>query len=130
MHGLGMHYRANGCFLYVGNRVNGHKEGKGTSYYDNNVPAYEGTWSRSVPHGTGRSYKPDGSLKYEGEFKRGLEHGEGTYYYRSGMTEKGVWINGQKEGKMLFYNKDGKYLHSVKYKDGVNIENKGRCFIF
>ena len=62
---------------YVGQVVNGKKEGKGIRYWN------------------------DGE-RYEGDWKNDKAEGKGIYYYKSGNRYEGDWKNDKKEGKGIF----------------------------
>ncbi len=52
--------------------------------------------------------KENGVKQSEIEVKDGLSSGEAKYYYASGkLMEKGIFENGQKNGKWLRYNESG-----------------------
>ena len=67
---------------YVGQVVNGLKEGKGIFYWN------------------------DGD-KYEGDWRNNKIEGKGIYYYKSGNRYEGDWRNDNREGKGIFYFPNG-----------------------
>ena len=67
---------------YVGQVVNGLKEGKGIMYYN------------------------DGD-RYEGEWRNDKKEGKGIYYYHSGNREMGDYYNGKEIGKHVMLTKNG-----------------------
>ena len=70
---------------YVGDLINGIREGKGTMYYNN-------------------------GNKYEGEWKNGLKEGKGILYFKCGEKYEGEWKNDKKEGKgNTYYQSDDRY---------------------
>ena len=66
---------------YVGQVVNGLKEGNGIYYYNNGD-------------------------KYEGDFKNNLREGKGIFYYNDGDKYEGDFKNGIPDGKGIMFNKD------------------------
>ena len=90
---------------YIGEVVNGKKEGKGIYYY-NDGDRYEGDWKNDIREGKGIYYYNDGE-RYEGDWKNGKKEGKGIYYYNSGNRYEGDWKNDNKEGKGICYYKNG-----------------------
>ena len=68
---------------YVGQIVNGLREGKGIVYYN------------------------DGD-RYEGDYRNGKKEGKGIYYYNNGDREMGDFYNGKAIGKFVMLTRDGK----------------------
>ena len=64
---------------YIGQVVNGIREGKGI-YYWNDGDRYEGDFRNGKKEGKGIYYYNDGD-RYEGDFRNGKKEGKGIYYY-------------------------------------------------
>ena len=67
---------------YIGNVINGLKEGRGIMYYNNGD-------------------------RYEGYFKNNNREGKGTYYYNNGNYFLCSWISNRSFGKGVYYFKYG-----------------------
>ena len=108
---------------YVGQVVNGKKDGKGIYYY-NEGDIYEGEWRNGKKEGKGIYYLKDGE-RYEGDFRNSNFEGKGIYYYNSGNKYDGEWRNDQKEGNGIFYyNSGNRYVGEFRYgkKEGKGIK--------
>ena len=68
----------NGEF-YIGQVLDGNKQGEGTLYYKN------------------------GNIKYIGDFINDKFEGKGKYIYQNGEYYIGEWLNDKKQGKGIFY---------------------------
>lgn len=88
-----------GRVLYIGEKENGMRHGKGTYYLPDTFPAqsYIGQFKDDMIHGYGKyDY---GDRIYEGEFFDGLRHGQGTETFNDGLRiYTGSWVYDQKEG--------------------------------
>ena len=90
---------------YVGQVVNGLREGKGIMYF-NNGDRYDGEWRNNKQNGKGVKYwntEPYKGDIYEGEFKNDKKEGKGILYYSNGDRYEGDWKNGKREGKGIYY---------------------------
>ena len=76
---------------YVGQMINGIKEGKGI-YYFNNGNRYEGDYKNDKREGKGIYYFNNGN-KFKGEFKNNVKQGKGIMYYKDGKIVEGIWQN-------------------------------------
>ena len=90
---------------YVGQIVNGLREGKGIEYY-NDGNRYEGDFRNDKREGKGIFYYNNGD-RYEGDFKNGNMEGKGIFYFNNGERYEGDWKNNNMEGKAIFYFKNG-----------------------
>ena len=90
---------------YVGQVMNGLREGKGT-YYCNTGERYEGEWRNDKREGKGINYWNSGD-RYEGDYKNGRREGKGIYYFNNGNRYEGDWKNDKMEGKGIKYWNDG-----------------------
>ena len=114
---------------------------------------YEGEYLNGKKHGYGREYNPLGQLKFEGEFLNGkrwtgklynnytnngtyeIKNGKGfvrdEYYYKTGLCiliYEGEYLNGEKHGKCVEFNKDYEIMFYGEYKNGKKY-GKGKEFI-
>ena len=90
---------------YVGQIINGLREGKGT-YYINNGDRYEGDWRNGKMEGKGIMYWNDGA-RYEGDFRNDKREGKGIFYYNNGDREMGDYLNNKPIGKHAVLTKNG-----------------------
>lgn len=94
---------------YIGNTVNGVREGKGTYIWPNGA-RYEGDWKNDQRTGKGIYTWPNGE-QYEGDFINGYMHGQGTYRWPNGDVYKGEFINDEITGSGIIIWSDGtKYV--------------------
>ena len=121
---------------YVGDYLNGKREGKGVYEYNNgdryegdykddlkdgkgvyefkNGDKYEGEYKEGFFHGKGKYEYGDGDV-YIGEYKKDLRDGQGIYKYKNGNVYEGEWKEGLKHGKGTFTYSDGsKYVGDYK----------------
>ena len=82
---------------YVGQVVNGLREGKGT-VYRNDGDRYEGDFRNDIAEGKGIYYFHNGD-RYEGDFRNGKSEGKGIYYFHNGDRMMGDYYNDQPIGK-------------------------------
>ena len=86
---------------YIGEMVNGKREGKGTYFFaDGDV--YEGEWKDGKKEGKGTYYFKDGDI-YEGYWKNSDFNGKGIYYYKSGDVYDGDYLDNKRHGKGIYY---------------------------
>ena len=90
---------------YVGQIVNGKKEGKGI-YYWTDGDRYEGDFKNDKKEGKGIEYYNDGA-RYEGDWKNYKREGKGIYYYNNGDREMGDYYNNQRIGKHVILTNAG-----------------------
>ena len=90
---------------YVGQVVNGLREGKGIMYY-NDGSRYEGDFRNNIKEGKGIYYWNDGD-RYEGDFRNDKAEGKGIYYSHNGDRYEGDFKNWKKEGKGIYYYSNG-----------------------
>ena len=94
---------------YVGQVVNGLREGKGICYWDDG-DRYEGNYRNDKKEGKGIYYcnrEPFKGDRYEGDFRNDKKEGKGIYYYNNGDRYEGDFRNGKKDGKGIFYYSNG-----------------------
>ena len=90
---------------YVGQFVNGLKEGKGIYYY-NSGSRYEGDYKNDKREGKGIYYYNNGN-RYEGDWINGSKEGKGIFYFNNGDRYEGDWRNDNREGKGIYYYNNG-----------------------
>ena len=88
--------------VYMGNMVNGKKEGKWVRYY----------------HSTGKKI-------YEEYYKDGKKDGLKTEWYENGeMGFKGTYKDGERDGIQTVWYENGQKEYEETFKDGESISNK------
>jgi len=98
-----------GIGRYVGQVVNGLREGKGTVYF-NDGDRYEGDFRNDKYEGKGIYYynrEPFKGDRFEGDFRNGIAEGKGVYYYHNGDRYEGDYRNDKPEGKGIMYYHNG-----------------------
>jgi hypothetical protein len=95
-HGIGERRDASGN-VYVGNFVNGKRDGKGVMKYPDGA-VYDGEWKDGQQHGEGKYTWSNGHI-YVGEFRNGNLNGRGVYTYTDGAVYDGEWKDGRMHGK-------------------------------
>ena len=90
---------------YVGQVVNGLREGKGIIYF-NNGDRYEGDFRNGKSEGKGIYYYNTGD-KYEGDFRNDKREGKGIMYYHNGDRMMGDYYNGKAIGKHVMLTRNG-----------------------
>ena len=93
---------------YVGQVVNGLREGKGI-YYVYNGDRYEGEWKNDKREGKGIEYFNNGD-RYEGDWKDDKKQGKGIYYYLNGDRSMGNYSKNSQIGKHVMLTKYGDVL--------------------
>ena len=90
---------------YVGQAINGLREGKGTCYWEDG-DRYEGDYRHDNREGKGIYYYNNGD-RYESDYRNDKREGKSIMYYNDGNRYEGEWKNGNKEGKGIMYYNDG-----------------------
>jgi hypothetical protein len=113
-------------FIYRGMFKNDMKEGKGTLVYKNSGNEFEGDFSQNTINGFGY-YVWQNKQTYNGTFLNGKMHGTGTYSWPDGGEYKGQYINNIKEGEGVFRWPNGR-IYKGKFLDG-NPHGIGVCIV-
>ena len=106
--GKGIYYVFNGD-RYEGNFRNGKREGKGIEYYHNG-DRYEGDFRNDKKEGKGIMYYSNGDFygdRYEGDWRNDKKEGKGIYYYHNGDREMGDYYNDKEIGKHVMLTRNG-----------------------
>ena len=91
---------------YVGQVINGLREGKGIMYH-NNGDRYEGDFRNDKAEGKGIYYYSKSGDRYEGDWKNDKKEGKGIYYWKDGDRYEGDWNNDDIDGKGIHYYSNG-----------------------
>ena len=97
---------------YVGQILNGLREGKGIKYW-NDGARYEGDWKNDKREGKGIFYWKNGDI-YEGDWRNDKIYGKGIYYYNNGDREMGDYYDGKPIGMHVKLTKNGE-VKAYKY---------------
>ena len=95
--------RVNG--RYVGQVVNGLREGKGITYWEDG-DKYEGDYRNDNKEGKGIYYFNNGD-RYEGDFRNNKKEGKGIMYYNDGDRSMGDYYNDKPIGIHAYLTKNG-----------------------
>ena len=110
---------------YVGQVVNGLREGKGIMYFNNN-DRYEGYFQNDEANGKGIYYYNEKVFKgdrYDGDWKNNKKEGKGVYYFNNGDRYDGDYKNDIPEGNGIYYNYNGN-VYVGEHRNGLK-EGKG-----
>lgn len=141
--------------FYIGEFVNGKKEGYGTIIYSNGTK-YEGIFKNDKHDGFGRLSQTDGEMfvgewkegkingngmrqhsngdRYIGNYINNIRNGKGHYIFSNGDSYDGNWINGCANGfgKFIFKNGnsyEGNFKNNIIYGQGVFNMKNGDTYI-
>ena len=132
---------------FIGEYLNGEKNGKGKEYYKYYL-IYEGEYLNGKRHGKGREYAKN-YLIFEGEYYNGkrwngktnvensnikyeLKNGKGyslQFIFSGHVWDEGSWlegeyVNGELNGKAKEYNENGRLIFEGEY---INGKRNGKC---
>ena len=141
--------------FYIGEFVNGKKEGYGTIIYSNGTK-YEGIFKNDKHDGFGRLSQTDGEMfvgewkegkingngmrqhsngdRYIGNYINNIRNGKGHYIFANGDSYDGNWINGCANGfgKFIFKNGnsyEGNFKNNIIYGQGIFNMKNGDTYI-
>ncbi|HET6243267.1 MAG: hypothetical protein H0V01_01755 [Bacteroidetes bacterium] len=80
----------NGQLRIQGNMLNGKREGKWVSFYEDGMPWSETWFDKGRKHGSTTTWNSDGKKYYEGHFENNKESGKWTYWDENGSVIKEV----------------------------------------
>ena len=140
---------------YIGEFINGKKEGSGTIIYSNGTK-YEGNFKNDKHEGFGKLWQLDGEMfvgewkegkingngmrfhsngdKYIGNYINNIRNGQGHYIFSNGDSYEGNWTNGYANGfgKFNFKNGncyEGNFKQNIIYGKGAFNMNNGDIYI-
>lgn len=90
--GYGKLYNKNDNTIYEGTFLNDERSGEGVEYIEGTSYEYKGSWLNNKKNGYGEIIYNDGT-KYVGNFENGEIKGEGIKTYSSGKIIKGNWLD-------------------------------------
>ena len=106
--------------VYVGNLLNGKKEGKWVSYYHSTGrKSHEHNFKNGKKDGLNTEWYENGKKSYEGNWKNGKENGVVTTWYENGQKRtESTWKNGKEDGLMTFWYENGQKELELNLKNG------------
>jgi antitoxin component YwqK of YwqJK toxin-antitoxin module len=106
--------------VYMGNLLNGKKEGKWVGYYHSTgKKSIEYNYKDGKEDGLQTSWYENGQKKVEGTYKDGKEDGLYTDWYENGkMKMKGTLKGGKKDGLFTEWYENGQKSYDGTFKDG------------
>ena|SRR3712207_231853 len=108
---------------YIGNFVNGIREGKGTYTYSNGNE-YIGNFKGNKSNGVGRMKYINGD-EYLGNWSDGKKEGTGIYTWENGFMYIGNFVDGKMDGEGSCFNSKGELVYSGEWLKG-QIHGKGK----
>ena len=143
--GKGKEYYEEGILKFEGEYTNNRRNGKGKEYYKNGNIKYEGEYLNGKMNGKGKEYYITGQKYFEGEYNEGkkwngigynlkgikiyeISNGEG--YIKEcnkfgGLKFEGQYLNGERNGKGVFYYKKGTIKFEGEFYKGNRWNGKG-----
>ena len=111
---------------YIGEYLNGEKNGKGKEYDYNTKSLFKGKYLNGKRYGNGKEYYSNGKLQFEGIYADGVKNGKGKEYKFDGigLLFEGEYLNGKRSGEGKEYNYDKKLIFEGEYLYGYR--RKGR----
>ena len=150
--GTGKVREYNGIHLvFEGEYLNGEKNGKGKTYYEDGKIFFEGEYLNDKANGRGKEYNKRGEIIYEGEYLNGERNGRGKgkeyLEIKKGkglfptpeneeiiinfiLLFEGEYLNGKRNGKGKEYNYNGNLLFEGEYLEGKRWNGKGKEYDF
>lgn len=112
---------ANGKILIKGNYKNGLQDGEWTFFYtDSGAVMQVFEYAAGLFEGPSRGSYESGAMEWQGSFKKNQREGEWIWYHENGAVSARVHlVAGNKDGKQIFYNSQGKKVREETYRDGV-----------
>lgn len=108
---------------YIGNFINGVREGKGTFTFSNGNE-YIGNFVDNKSDGVGRMKYNNGD-EYLGDWKNGIKKGVGIYTWENGYMYIGDFKDGKMDGEGSCFNSKGELVYSGEWMKG-QIHGKGK----
>ena len=116
--GKGIIFDKNGDIIYDGFFANDKYEGYGKLNYDNGEH-YEGNFLNGLRHGKGTLLYKNGNIKYEGNFVKDKFEGYGKCIIENGEYYEGDWLNGLRHGKGTYYYNNGNIKYHGDFVNGI-----------
>ena len=106
--------------VYMGNLLNGKKEGRWKSYYHSTgKKKYDYYYKNGELDGLNTNWYENGQKKVEGTYKDGEGYGLHTIWYENGQKEyEGTWKDGKRDGLHTSWYENGQKEMELTFKDG------------
>lgn len=113
-------YHKNGEIESKGKYVEGLPHGQWKWYYDDGKLRRQEFYRRGKEDGESVEYDNEGNVISEGEFISGLKEGE-WYYHVGDHTEKGKYLDGERNGLWVYEYPDGAINYEGEYLQGLAV---------
>ena len=116
--GLWRAYYPSGNTKYAIHYDDGKVDGEANFYYDTAIGNTKATtnYDNDFIAGSYTEYYKNGNKKVSLEYDNGVLHGDAKYYYISGQLKlEGEYKKGQKKGKWIYFDANGKRVKKVRY---------------
>lgn len=123
--GMMTEYSDSGQVITKGQYIDGQKEGEWV--YELGDYKEVGNYKADRRDGIWKHYyTPGGKLRFAGNFIDGNPDGKHVFYYRNGKRqEEGKYVVGRKEGNWEYFSDDGTKFLTILFKDDVEIKYDG-----
>lgn len=114
----------NGDLMAEGTYKNQKREGKWTSYGDQNIKVEEGEYINGMKEGSWKTFFPNGKIASETNYINNLKEAEFKRYYDNGaLKQDGIYENDKLNGLSTFYKPDGKKFLKGIYQNDMRDKN-------
>ena len=125
LHGRRLKYRYGGILKLREHYVNGKLDSLRISYYDNGFRQEESVYKNGLRTGVARWYNQSEQILIEYHYKNGILDGPAATFHNNGKPEQqGMYVDDREEGEWKSFDRDGKHIKSVFYKDGKVLREK------
>lgn len=108
-----------GCLMVIRSHVQGVENGEWIYFNDSTgVPAWKKTYVMGQLHGPQITYSLKGDTAKFENYVHGTLQGQKISYYKGKRSKVANYVNGLLEGPFLVYNKEGKIIEELNYKEG------------
>jgi antitoxin component YwqK of YwqJK toxin-antitoxin module len=112
-------YYPDGGMKTEGNRLNFKLDSTWNFYREDSTLERSITYSEDIKNGPERLYGKRNNVLEEYQNKNGIRDGAAKYFYETGELRKTLtFINNKEEGKSLEYDKDGRIITLITYRNG------------
>jgi antitoxin component YwqK of YwqJK toxin-antitoxin module len=118
-----IYYHSNGKKEYDYNYKDGERDGLNTEWYENGQKSFEGTFKDGKKDGLNTMWWENGRKGSEITYKNGKRDGLYNLWYDNGQKrEKGTYKDGKKDGLSTKWSENGQKIFEINYKDGNLVE--------
>ena len=124
-HGKSRYYHPDGSLKAAGNYDRGQRQGAWTEWHPNGTQSREANYKDGNLDGVARSWFDSGSLERIENWKQG-EAEVVQFHFNGNPSAKGNWNRrGDKDGKWVEYDLQGKVTSEAFYRDGLRLAGGG-----